>query len=56
VKDNKLENDQRKRARIAYITSSYSKFVIVYKYGFNFVTCADYTWELISWVCFAILI
>lgn len=52
----KFVKDPKKRTRLAYIISSQAKFVIVHKYGFNFVTCADYSWELVSWICFAVLI
>ena len=49
--DSKL--DARSRARRSCIASSISSFAMLEDYGFSLVTCADWLWELVGWVCLA---
>ena len=44
------------RTRRSYLISSISKFAILKDYGFSLVTCADWTWELIAWTCFGVIV
>jgi hypothetical protein len=48
--------DLASRARKSYIVSSISKFAILKDHGFSLVTCADWMWELLVWVCISSIV
>jgi len=50
------KKDTRSRARRSYLVQSISKFAILKDYGFSLVTCADWMWELVSWICLALIV
>ena len=50
------EDDLAARTRRSYIVQSISKLAILKDYGFSLVTCADWFWELISWLSICLII
>lgn len=55
--DNQLvgQLDSEERAKRAHIIKSISDYAIVDDYGFQLVTCADWFWEFLSWVCMCLV-
>jgi very-long-chain enoyl-CoA reductase len=55
VIQNSNDRSFESRSRRSYLVASISKLVVLRDHGFSLVTCADWLWEFLSWICFTLV-
>ena len=55
VLTNSTDKTAESRSRRSHLVASISKLVVLRDHGFSLVTCADWFWEFLSWICFTMV-